>query len=371
MGYLERKGIESFRKADVISNGSRPWDIQIHNKKFFSRLLKEGTIALGESYVDGWWDCKQIDQFVYRLLRSGIINQLHLSFIDKVKQARSTFFNIHSMKKSKKDVAFHYNIRNDLFECMLDKYMNYSCGYWKNAKTLDQAQKNKMELICKKLKLKKGMNVLDIGCGWGGLARYMADKYNVNVTGITLSQSQYAHAQKYNKTKRTHFLLQDYREHKGTYDRIVSVGMFEHVGYKNHKKFMKMVNRCLMHDGLFLLHFIAKSVSEKRNDPWIDTYMFPGTIAVSAKQVTSASEGIFYIQDWHNFGPDYYKTIKAWYTNIEKNWPELSKNYDEKFHRTWAWYLLCCSATSLARTHHLWQIVFSKVSSERIYERVT
>ena len=199
----------------------------------------------------------------------------------------------------------------------------------------------------------------------------MADKYNVNVTCITLSQSQYAHAQKYNKTKRTHFLLQDYREHKGTYDRIVSVGMFEHVGYKNHKKFMKMVDHCLTKDGLFLLHFIAKSVSEKRNDPWLDTYMFPGTIAVSAKQVTSASEGIFYIQDWHNFGPDYYKTIKAWYTNIEKNWPELSKNYDEKFHRTWAWYLLCCSATSLARTHHLWQIVFSKVSSERIYERVT
>lgn len=371
LNFMQKSVSRLLEKADIRINGSRSWDIHVHNDDFFRKLFTRGSIALGESYVDGWWDAEAIDQFVYRLLRSGILHDRRISFLGAFQKLRSYVCNSYSLRRSQKDVSFHYDIGNYLFECMLDSYMNYSCGYWKHADNLHQAQLDKMGLICRKLALEPGMTVLDIGCGWGGLAKYMAEHYQVHVTGITISQNQYEYAMEKNASSLVRFQLQDYREHQGTYDRLVSVGMFEHVGCKNHRTYMHIAKRWLKPDGLFLLHFIAKSISERRNDPWIDTYMFPGTIAVSAVQVTRASEGLFYIQDWHNFGSDYYKTIQAWYRNVEDHWQDLGKKYDERFHRAWTWYLQCCSATALARTHHLWQIVLSPVESNRIYERVS
>lgn len=379
MNLIKKKGIELFKKADITINGSRPWDIQIHNENFYSKLLFHGTIALGESYVDGWWDCDNIEQCIYRLLKADLINlktgnfkNLGVPLAGKLRLIGPILKNLQSKKTAKYNAKFHYNLGNDLFVAILGKKtMNYSCGYWKNAKTLDEAQTNKMDLICRKLKLESGMKILEIGCGWGNFAKFAAKKYNVNVVGITLSDEQLSYAKKHNSHKNVGFLLQDYRDIKGKFDRIVSIEMIEHVGPKNHKKFMKKTNSCLKKDGLMLIQAISISETVLKNDPWIDKYLFPGAVPMSAKQFCNSSEGLFYILDWHDFTKDYHKTINAWLKNFDDNWSELKSNYDDRFYRYWKWYLTCCPATALAMTHHLWQVVFGKVDSDKGYERIS
>ena len=370
MNYLKKEGAKLLKQADIKINGKRPWDMNIHNDKFFSKLLHKGSIALGESYVDGWWDCKAIDRCIFRMLRSGIIKKLNIPFIDKLRSIEATIFNLQSVSKAKKNASFHYDWGYDLFESTLDKHMNYSCGYFKNVKNLEQAQIAKMDLIGKKLKLKPGMKILDIGCGWGGIAKYIAKKHNVHVTGITPSKKQFDYAKKHNKIKNTKFLLQDYRHHKGQYDRIICIEMMSHVGYKNHRAFMEILSKNLKKDGLILLQVISSSISTKKTDPWIDKYMFPGVVLTSAKQIADAAEGLFYIQDWHNLNKDYHKTIMWWVKNFDKNYSKIKHNYDERFYRAFRWYLLCASSTVLTQGNHLYQIVFSRIDSSKDYNRV-
>lgn len=343
--------------ADIRINGSRPWDIQVRNPKFYTRVLAGGSIALGESYMDGWWDCKALDQFFYRILKSKLD--------EKVKDWKQIFnvlkakiLNLQSRARAYEVGKRHYDIGNDLYKYMLDKRMVYSCGYWKNAKTLDKAQEAKLDLICKKLKLKKGMKILDIGCGWGSLAKWAAEKYKVKVVGVTVSKEQAKLARKICKGLPVEIRLQDYRKLNEKFDRIVSVGMFEHVGYKNYRTYMKTVNRCLKPNGLFLLHTIGRNTSSTTVDPWISKYIFPNSMLPSAEQITKASEGIFVLEDWHSFGPDYDKTLMAWHNNFVKNWNKL--DYDQRFYRMWKYYLLACAGSFKARSTQLWQVVFSK-----------
>jgi cyclopropane-fatty-acyl-phospholipid synthase len=243
---------------------------------------------------------------------------------------------------------------------MLDKRMVYTCGYWKDAKTLDEAQEAKLDLTCKKLNLKPGMKVLDIGCGWGSFAKYAAEKYKVKVVGITVSKEQAVLAKALCKGLPIEIRLQDYRDLNEKFDRIVSLGMFEHVGYKNYKTYMKVVHRCLKDDGLFLLHTIGGNKSVKSTDPWIDKYIFPNSMLPSIKQMGDAIEDYFVMEDWHNFSADYDKTLMAWYNNFENSWNKLKDDYDERFHRMWRYYLLACAGTFRARKSQLWQIVLSK-----------
>jgi len=377
MSFIKKKAIELFKKADIIVNGNRPWDIQVHNEKFYSRLLFHGTVALGETYVERWWDCEKVDQFIYRILKAKLIdpktysfNHFGAPFIDKLRLLAPLFMNPQSKKRAANDVKYHYNLGNDLFEATLDKYMNYSCAYWKNAKTLDEAQKNKMDLVCKKLKLKPGMEILEIGCGWGGLAKYMADKYKVRVTGVTLSEKQHAYAKKYCKDSNVTILLKDYRDIKNRYDRIVSIEMIEHVGPKNLRNYMKVMDKCLIKNGLLLIQFDGKSESINWNYKWIEKYVFPGTVTPSAKQISTAIENYFYILDWHDFTKDYHKTMMEWHKNFKKNWVNIKDNYGDRFFRLWEFYLVCCPGTALSNTQHLWQIVLGKIDSDRGYERV-
>lgn len=347
--------------SDVQINGNRPWDIQIHNPNFYERVLSGGSLALGESYMDGWWDCEALDQFFERILEDWLYKKVKINaklFLWVMLKAKI----INAQNRSKAYVIGkrHYDIGNHLFSIMLDRGMNYSCGYWKNAKTLDDAQEAKLDLICQKMGLNSGMKVLDIGCGWGGFAKYAAEKYGANIHGITVSQEQVKFANKFCQGLDVKIELKDYRELKEKFDRIVSIGMFEHVGYRNYRTFMKVIHRCLKADGLFLLHTIGGNISVNSIDPWTNKYIFPNAMLPSAKQITSAAEGLFVLEDWHNFGQYYDKTLMAWHNNFTKNWTKLKDAYNERFYRMWTYYLLLDAGCFRSRRNQLWQIVFSK-----------
>lgn len=360
INQLAQKILDS---ADVKINGKRSWDIQIKNKKFFSRVLAGGSLALGESYMDGWWECKAIDQLSDRLLRAKLDRKI-IPYKQLIYQfLKAKLINMQTKSKSKIVGEVHYDVGNNLYKLMLDRRMNYSCGYWKNAKTLDQSQEAKLDLICKKLKLKKGMTLLDIGCGWGGFAKFVAEKYGAKVLGVTISKEQAKLAQEICKGLDVEIRLQDYRDIKEKFDRVVSIGMFEHVGYKNYRKFMKVVNNCLKKEGLFLLHTIGNNKSVRSTDPWIEKYIFPNSMLPSERQITTSSEGIFIVEDWHNFGPDYDKTLMQWHKNFNKNWEKIKEKYNQRFFRMWNYYLLICAGVFRSREAQLWQIVFSKKSS--------
>ena len=344
--------------ADIQINGKRPWDIQIHNPKFYIRVLDGGSLDLGESYMDGWWDCRALDQFFFKILQAKLDKRVKnwKQLIFTVLQAK--ILNLQSKSRAYVVGRKHYDLGNDLYKHLLDKRMVYSCGYWKNAKTLDKAQEAKLDLICKKLRLKPGMKILDIGCGWGSLAKYAAEKYKVKVVGVTVSKEQVKLAREMCRGLPVEIRLQDYRKLNEKFDCIVSVGMFEHVGYKNYRTYMKVANRCLKPNGLFLLHTIGRDTSSTTVDPWISKHIFPNSMLPSAKQIAASSEGIFVLEDWHSFGPDYDKTLMAWHKNFVKNWNKL--DYDQRFYRMWNYYLLACAGCFRARGTQLWQVVFSK-----------
>jgi cyclopropane-fatty-acyl-phospholipid synthase len=254
---------------------------------------------------------------------------------------------------------------------MLDSNMQYSCGYWRDAKNLEEAQKAKMELICRKLKLKKGETLLDIGCGWGTLLRYAAKKYGIKGVGITVSEKQAALAIERCKGLPIQILVKDYRLMDQKFDKIVSVGMIEHVGHKNYRTFMKTVHRCLKDDGIFLLHTIGSNESKTNpGDPWVDKYIFPHGKLPSIAQLSRASEGLFMTEDLECFGTYYAQTLEAWKANFIKAWPELRKDYDERFYRMWIYYLSIFIGAFKARLDQLWQIVYTKVGTETTYKRV-
>jgi cyclopropane-fatty-acyl-phospholipid synthase len=254
----------------------------------------------------------------------------------------------------------HYDLGNRLFEAMLDSRMNYTCGYWKNAKNLDEAQLHKLELTCQKLLLKPGMRMLDIGCGFGALAKYAAENYGVKVVGVTISKEQRDYAQQNCAGLPVEIRFQDYRDVNEKFDRIASLGMFEHVGHLNYRTYMNVANKCLSDDGIFLLHTIGSKVSSVASDEWISKYIFPNGMLPSIPQIGNAAEGLFVMEDWHNFGADYDKTLMAWYANFNHHWDQLKSYYDERFYRMWKYYLLSCAGLFRARYTQLWQIVFTK-----------
>jgi len=355
-----------FAPAGIMVNGSRPWDITVHNHHLFKRLLTHGSLGLGESYMDGWWDCERIDELVRRLFSAGIDRKVKtIDMMLTVLSAR--LMNRQSQARSFQVGRRHYDIGNDLYQRMLDSRMIYSCAYWKDADTLEAAQEHKLDLVCRKLHLEPGQRLLDIGCGWGGMAQFAAERYGVEVVGVTVSHEQAKSAQQRCAGLPVEIRFQDYRDLHEPFDRIVSIGMFEHVGYKNYRTYMSVVDRCLKDDGLFLLHTIGGNSSVTTCDPWLERYIFPNGMLPSAVQITSSIEGLFILEDWHNFGPDYDTTLMAWYQRFEDAWPDLSARYGERFYRMWRYYLLLCAGAFRARTNQLWQIVLAKEGARGRY----
>ena len=347
--------------AGVKINGNNSWDIQIHNTNFYKRAISEAELGIGESYMDGWWDCEKIDEMIFRIIRARLDQVVKRNFSILFKLFLARIFNLQSRRRAFIIGERHYDLGNDLFLNMLDKRMNYSSAYWKDAATLDEAQENKLELICRKLYLKPGMTILDIGCGWSAFGKYAAEKYDVETTGITVSKEQVELGKEMCKGLPVEIRLQDYREVNEKFDRIVSVGMIEHVGYKNYKTYFQVANRCLNDNGLFLLHTIGESKSVKAADAWTDKYIFPNGMLPSVAQLGKAIEGLFIMEDWHNFGADYDKTIMAWYKNFNASWNKIKDKYDERFYRMWKYFLLSSAGAFRARNkNQLWQIVLSK-----------
>lgn len=349
-----------FAKADIQINGQRPWDIQVHDEAFYDQVLRDGSLGLGESYMEGMWDSPVLDQCVDHILKGNLSDQSSYSWPVIWGGIKAQLFNLQNKSRSMQVIDQHYQIGNDLYQKMLDPTLAYSCGYWQEASNLENAQKAKYDLICKKLYFKPGMKVLDIGCGWGGFAKHAAENYGVHVVGITLSENQAEYARSISKGLPVEIRLADYRDMDEPFDRVLEIGMFEHVGVKNYRTFMEVVHRCLKDDGLFLLHTIGSNTSDMTVDPWIDKYIFPNGHLPSIAQIGESTEGLFIMEDWHNFGPHYDKTLIGWENNFNKHWNQLSDCYGNKFYRMWRYYLLSCAGSFRARNIQLWQVVFSK-----------
>lgn len=350
--------------ADVILNGTRPWDLRVHNEGFYRRVLANASLGIGESYMDGWWDAEKLDELFLHVAQARLEQTVPRDPKMIATIIAAKLLNRQSRKKAWEVGERHYDTSNRLFEAMLDKRLTYTCGYWSDpahpAKDLDAAQEAKLDLVCRKLNLQKGQMVLDIGCGWGSFAKYAAERYGAAVTGVTVSKEQAELARELCKGLPVTIELKDYRDITGTFDHVISLGMFEHVGYKNYKTYMKVVERCLKDDGLFLLHTIGSNISREWTDPWVSKYIFPNGMLPSIKQIGAATEHRFVMEDWHNFGADYDKTLMAWFHNFDRHWPSLKNEFNERFYRMWKFYLLVSAGAFRAREMQLWQIIFSK-----------
>ncbi|MFP4284054.1 MAG: cyclopropane fatty acyl phospholipid synthase [Desulfovermiculus sp.] len=364
---LQPKVQELLDLARVGINGSNPWDIRVHDQRFYARVLAEGSLGLGESYMDRWWDCDRLDQFFYRILSARLDNHVNPKK-DWIPLLKARVLNMQNPVRAYTVGRHHYDIGNELYERMLDSRMIYSCGYWKEAGDLEEAQEAKLDLVCRKLGLEPGMRVLDIGCGWGGTAKFAAERYGVKVVGVTVSQEQVNYGQELCQGLPVDIRYQDYRSLTEKFDRILSLGMFEHVGVRNYRTFMHQVQNLLADDGLFLLHTIGRLESKTDCDPWISRYIFPNSMLPSAKQICEAFEGLFVLEDWHSFGPDYDSTLMAWHDNFTRSWEELRGIYDERFFRMWNYYLLSCAGSFRARSNQLWQLVLSPHGINGRYE---
>jgi len=346
--------------AGVGINGQNPWDIRVHNKDLYTRLLSGGSLALGESYMDGWWDCEALDQFFDRILRADLGARVRTNFQMAWHVAKAKLFNLQKAARAFQVGEEHYDLGNDLYRAMLDKRMLYTCGYWAQADNLDAAQEAKLELVCRKIELQPEMTVLDLGCGFGSFARYAAEKYGARVTGVTVSRQQVELGRQLCAGLPVQIELKDYRRVSGKFDRVISIGILEHVGFKNYRTYMQKVDECLKDDGIAFIHTIGRNTSGWTTDPWIAKYIFPNGMLPSIAQIARAMEGLFVMEDWHNFGQHYDRTLMAWHANFEAAWPGLKHKYSERFYRMFRYYLLSCAGAFRARDNQLWQIVMTR-----------
>jgi cyclopropane-fatty-acyl-phospholipid synthase len=347
-------------QAEVEINGSNPWDLHIHDPRFYDRVLREAELGLGESYMDGWWDCEAIDALIARILLADLISQVKGNWKLAFRVLRAQLFNLQSKRRAYQVGEHHYDIGNDLYRAMLDKRMNYTCGYWADAETLDDAQEAKLELVCRKIGLEPGMRVLELGCGWGCFAKYAAETYGAEVLGVTVSKEQVALGMEMCKGLPVELKLQDYRDVSGTYDRVISIGVMEHVGYRNYRTYMEVVDRTLKEGGIAFFHTIGSNFSRTSANAWANKYIFPNGMLPSIAQLGRAMERLFVMEDWHNIGPHYDPTLMAWHANFEAAWPELKRRYDERFYRMWRYYLLSSAGGFRARMTQLWQVVMTR-----------
>ena len=346
--------------AGVTVGGDQPWDIQVHDDRVWSRVLRDGTLGAGESYMEGWWDAPALDQLIDRVMRIRLGETLRDNWTIVAHAIRARILNLQSISRAFDIGHRHYDIGNDLYEAMLGRRLLYTCAYWPNAKTLDEAQDAKLDLVCRKIGLAPGMRVLDLGCGWGGFAAFAAERYQVTVTGLTVAREQVKWALDHYPHLPIDIRLDDYRNATGTYDAVVSIGIMEHVGWKNYRGYMELVDRLLAPGGVAFVHTIAGNRPRAHIDPWFDKYIFPNAVLPTLARLTAAMEDIFVVEDVHNIGEDYDLTLMAWWNNFDAAWPKLRAAYGDAFYRRWKYYLLACAGAFRSRAQQLFQIVMTR-----------
>ncbi len=347
---------ELFAGAGVTVGGSNPWDPQVHDERLYARVLRDGTLGVGEAYVEGWWDCPALDQMIDRILRARLDMVVRESWVLLSQAIRARLFNLQTARPFEVGER-HYDIGNDLYRPMLGKSMMYTCAYFKNADTLDAAQEAKLDLVCRKIGLAKGMRVLDLGCGWGGFASFAAERYGASVVGYTVSREQVAWVKEHHAALPIEIRLDDYRNATGTYDAVVSIGLLEHVGPKNHRGYMELCARRVAPGGIIFMHTIGGNQVRAQIDPWFHKYIFPNAVIPTLGQLTTAMEKILVAEDVQNIGPHYDRTLMAWWENFDAAWPDLRARYGDTFYRQWKFYLLSSAAAFRARYLNLYQIV--------------
>jgi len=368
--YHEALVTTELARVGVTVGGSAPWDLRVTDARAFRAMALDGSLGFGESYMAGQWSCDAIDQLCERIFRGSLAAD---PFSPRMLAHRAMAFarNLQSRARAAEVAEKHYDLGDDLFESMLDARMVYTCGYWRNASDLAAAQEAKLDLICRKLDLRPGMRLLDIGCGYGALMKFAHENYGVTCTGYSVSRGQTEYARRACQGLPIEIVLEDYRSIRGRYDRVVSVGMLEAVGHKNFRQYMQIAHDALDDDGLFLLHTVGHNRTTRHGDPWIEKYIFPNGMLPSIAQLGSSLEGLFVMEDWHNFGPDYDKTLMAWNQRFQAAWPKLEKSYDERFKRMWELYLLSFAGGFRAREWQLWQMVLSKPGRTQPSCRIT
>ena len=349
--------------AGVAVDGHRPWDIRVNDERVYPRIVGARNLGLGESYVEGWWDCRRIDEFIHRVVRAGLEGRVRCGLRVLAAMLPHLVLNLQTLSRSRVVARRHYDLGNDLFRSFLDPYLQYSCAYFDGVDDLALAQRRKLRLICEKLALGPGQRLLDIGCGWGGLARFAAEEYGCEVVGVNISREQIAFARDFCKGLPVEIRECDYRLMDEPFHKIVSVGMFEHVGRRNYRAFFETAARCLDSDGILLLHTIGSNESSPACDPWISKYIFPNGMLPSIARIGRATEGLLVMEDWHNLGPHYDRTLLCWNENFQREWPRLRSRYGPDFRRMWEYYLQSCAGAFRARNIQLWQIVFTPVGA--------
>jgi cyclopropane-fatty-acyl-phospholipid synthase len=352
---------EMFGSAGVTIDGKSPGDIQVKDPRFYGRFVRQASMGFGESYMDGWWECEALDVLVEKLVRANLRDKLKGNARLWLLSIKAMLTNMQRPERAAQVAEAHYDLGNDLYEAMLDKRMIYTCGYWKNAKNLEEAQTQKLDLVCRKAGLRPGMKVLDLGCGWGGFAAWAAENYGCEVVGISISKEQIQWAREHWKGLKVEYRLGDYREITGLYDAVVSIGLLEHIGFKNYRTFMEVVHRSLKPEGVAVLHTIGNNISRIHADPFVQKYVFPNAMSPSLAQLAKAFEGLFIVEDMHNIGPDYAPTLVAWWKNFDSAWSRLKgARYDDRFYKMWRFYLLGAAGLSNARDGQLYQFVITK-----------
>jgi cyclopropane-fatty-acyl-phospholipid synthase len=351
---------ELLATADVVVDGDRPWDIQIHDARFYERVLRDGTLGVGETYVDGWWDSPALDQTIDHVMRAQLGDVIPEKWLLLAHAVRARVVNLQDKTRAFGNGQHHYDIGNDLYEAMLDRRMLYTCAYWPTARTLDEAQEAKLELVCRKVGLRAGMRVLDLGCGWGGFAAYAAERHGATVVGYTVSHEQVRWAHDHYAHLPIEIRLDDYRNATGSFDAVVSIGLMEHVGPKNYRTYMELAEHCLAPGGIAFVHTIGSNHARTHIEPWFDRYIFPNAVLPTLAQLITAMDGVFVPEDVHNLGEDYDRTLMAWWHNFDAAWPALRARYGEPFYRMWKYYLLASAGAFRARAQHLFQIVMTR-----------
>ena len=357
--------------AGVTLDGNEPWDIKVRDDRVFTRVAAQGSLGLGESYMDGDWDCAALDQLFDRLISARLSERVKFNVPLAVLMISALMMNRQSVARAKRVADVHYDLPTDIFEATFDKRLTASCGYWSDAKSLDEAQEAKLDLICRKIGLKAGETVLDIGCGWGSFIGFAAERFGAICHGVTVSAAQRDYIRSRYGTLPVYPFLEDYRNYKGPLaDHLVSVGMFEHVGAKNHRTYFECARRYMKESGLFLLHSIWENKRYPAIDPWQDKYIFPNGDLPSLGEIASAVEGLFVVEDVHNFGVHYDKTLMAWNANFQSKRVQMAEKHGERFARMWEYYLLQNAGAFRSRHISVGQVVLSPKGRRGGYDSV-